>query len=714
MTTAIETLPSPQWYRKLEGKIDKEILLLKDTRGVFLLDKVDERNIVHFTKTCIDNPWANHLFLCVLVSADRNKDSNTILNTTKTLNPRLKDIFLAFNLNEMYEFNVEEHLYKYLKGDIFSEHSYSQRTMLLKHYRTLTYQVKKWMTQKLSVNQQDYFEQFLFHMPSFDSRDFTFDKLSKEQAQDTRKNETDAIVPFLPQIRSEAHFRWNQIKRLRDAFHKAREDAEKQSLPLPLEFHYDEPERVGERFYFLLWDKPSFVLHHQDQFTDKMIQHARERKSTYSEENKHHFIEFVKARSINDDDEGEGLWFTELIDKDVLGKWPQNATEEEIEEKRAILSKWGYGNENSKSPMPFCSSHKGIITSSTYVSMNKNKAKGSIFDIEPFYVACTFGLLAIDILTTTGARLNELLQINNTRACIMQPKKINNRLHYSFKAIPKGRDEAEEYHVSKQTLEIIQIVSRMLKNHYSDGKISSVEYRHDRKHLFPEPKPYYFQYNNKSFTQKGVNSCIRFLLHGLRFETQARTPVIVKTHLLRHAFATEAVQREKMPIDIVAKILHQRDLNVTGYYSAPTPTQIAESIGELQDVISNYVDLDEVLLRSPEDLQKELKEYSVKVGVFNKVLGGTCITDFVCPTKMACLGCNAKVPEPEQENELLEVIQLSKDMEKRFEKMGLGVEVRKAKEMQKQAKIELKEIDLIKKYREEQKHEPVIKYNSFW
>lgn len=101
-----------------------------------------------------------------------------------------------------------------------------------------------------------------------------------------------------------------------------------------------------------------------------------------------------------------------------------------------------------------------------------------------------------------------------------------------------------------------------------------------------------------------------------------------------------------MPIDIVAKMLHQKDLNVTGYYSAPTPTQIVESVSELHDVISSYVDIDDVYLRSPQELQKEFDVHAEKVGVFNKVLGGTCVTDYVCPTKMQCLGCKAKIPEP--------------------------------------------------------------------
>ncbi|MGV7643072.1 hypothetical protein PJN11_29120, partial [Mycobacterium kansasii] len=87
-------------------------------------------------------------------------------------------------------------------------------------------------------------------------------------------------------------------------------------------------------------------------------------------------------------------------------------------------------------------------------------------------------------------------------------------------------------------------------------------------------------------------------------------PVTVKSHLLRHAFATEAVQRQKIPIDIVAKILHQRDLNVTEYYSSPTATQVAHAVGELHDAIASYVDIDEVILRSPEELRRELEEHN--------------------------------------------------------------------------------------------------------
>lgn len=709
----IRDVPNNEWYDKLKGKVDGEILHLKDSRGVFLLDKLDERHLKYFLSACVNKPWANHLLLGILTSAEKNLDSHTIRNILININSRFQDVFLAFNLNMMSEFDVMEHLYKYFKGTVYPKHSNSMRMSFLKTYKAISSRMKKWLIHTLSIEQQEYFEQFLFPIPLFNSSDFPFEKLATEHAQSSRKDETDAIVPFLPKIRSEAHFRWNQIKRIKESFQKTIERVKEQNLSLPLEFHYEEPTRIGERFYFRLWDKRSFILHHEEQFPETIVKQAQKRKLTYSEKNNHHFLEFINSESIHGNDETEGLWFTELIEKGLLGQCYQRTTEEEMKKKQDYFKLWGYidVNSESKSP-PFFSGHKDVISSSVFLGRYKNNVRGIFFDVEPFYVGCTFGLLAIDILTTTGARINELLQISNTKECI-QTKMVKEKLHYSFYAIPKGRDGVEEFYVSKQTMQIIQTVSRMLKDHYG-GKIPSIEYRHDRKHLFPELKPYYFQYNHKAFKVHAVYACIRFLLHGLRFETQSGSPVIIKTHLLRHAFATEAVQRQKMPIDILAKILHQRDLTVTEYYSAPTPSQIAESVGELQDVISSYVDIDDALLRSPKQLQKELTEYSEKVGVFNNVLGGTCVTDYVCPTKMACLGCKAKIPQPEQEHELLEAIKVAEDMEKRFKKIGLEIEVRKAKEMRKQAKIELKEIDLIKKYREEQRYEPVIKSNTFW
>ncbi|MCM3342572.1 hypothetical protein M3650_29105 [Paenibacillus sp. MER TA 81-3] len=186
-----EKRPESEYYSTLQGKVDDNILDLQDVRGVFLLDKVNERNIKYFINQIMDMPWCNHLLLYMLVNTDRNLDPRSIELHLQSIHSRMRDLFQFYSIQEMRNLNQE---------------------------------------------QQSYFEQFLFPMPSFDSRDFSFGKLAKEQAQNNRKDETDAIVPYLPEIRATARFRWSQMKRLRDAFYKAIEGAQKRPNCLPLEF----------------------------------------------------------------------------------------------------------------------------------------------------------------------------------------------------------------------------------------------------------------------------------------------------------------------------------------------------------------------------------------------------------------------------------------------------------------------------------------------
>ncbi len=710
--TVLINKPQSPFYEQLLGKVDDQLLHLQDARGIFYLDKIHEKNLNYYIRYIAEKPWNNHLLLALYVYVDKNLDVGTISNVSTIMHVRLNDIFKSFHLLNMTELNVETHLYEYFKGSIYPEHSDNQRADFLGEYSSTSSAAKRWAISKLNNEQCSYFEQYLLPQPSYTSRDFSFTQSAKEQARNTRKSETDVIVPLLPKIRAEAHFRWNQLNRLRQAFLKTCEQVKSTNCELPLDFHYDEPERVGERFHFRLWDKPSFALNHQDQFSAVSLKAASKRTGAYSGDNNHFFFELIKVERYEDDEEAEGFWFIELFEKGVIGKWSQNATEKELTHKRALLNSWGYGEENStQNPEPFNSNHKGIITPSNFISRHQHKAKGILLDIEPLYAGATFGLLALNIFTTTGARLNELLQLSNTKECI-RTVKVDDKVRFSFYAVPKGRDEVEPFYISEQTMILINSVAKFLKEHYASEKIPSVEYRYERGHLFPEPKPYFFQYYQKTFGKGTISSILRFLLHGLNFETQGGKLVVIKTHLLRHAFATEAAQRQGISMNILAKILHHRDTDVTQYYSEPTSSQVAQAMDDYHDIVADYVDLDEAVLRNPEELEKALQEYKQQVGVFNNVLGGTCVTAYVCPIKMQCLGCQAKIPSPEKKHELEEAIELAKDMEKRYAALNLPVEVKKAKAMRKHARNELKEIDLIEKYREEQKYEPHIEFNK--
>ena len=89
------------------------------------------------------------------------------------------------------------------------------------------------------------------------------------------------------------------------------------------------------------------------------------------------------------------------------------------------------------------------------------------------------------------------------------------------------------------------------------------------------------------------------------------------------------------------------------YYSASTKQQISSSIQTLHENWVSYIDIQKGILRAPDELKDMFEEYRENIGTLSKVVGGICRIDSVCPTKMACVGCGAKVPRLEFKEEIL-------------------------------------------------------------
>src|SRR5690606_6100764 len=251
-----------------------------------------------------------------------------------------------------------------------------------------------------------------------------------------------------------------------------------------------------------------------------------------------------------------------------------------------------------------------------------------------------------------------------------------------------------------------------LKDSYESDTIPDVNYSiESRKHLLQDRK-YIFQYQSKHINEFSINAILRFLLHGLIVQASDGKQVVIKAHLLRHAFATHAVQTEKIPVDIVKTLLHQKDIEVTSYYSAPTTQQITESVSSLYENWVSYVDIQKGILRGPEELKELYDDYREKVGTMSKVVGGICTIDSVCPTKMACVGCGAKIPRPEFKEEIIAFYNWADESEKKFQKLNLPLEEKKMKIAKSRARNELKEIQLIEKTQKDELHAPEIHISS--
>ena len=75
ITLTISTIiPQSPFYQQLLDKVDEQILHLQDARGIFLLDKVNEKNLKYYINQVVDKPWNNHLLLAMLIYADKNSD----------------------------------------------------------------------------------------------------------------------------------------------------------------------------------------------------------------------------------------------------------------------------------------------------------------------------------------------------------------------------------------------------------------------------------------------------------------------------------------------------------------------------------------------------------------------------------------------------------------------------------------------------------------
>ncbi|WP_053376061.1 site-specific integrase [Paenibacillus sp. FJAT-27812] len=692
-------LHEKKWYKLLYGRIDEQILCLANYEDEYYWDQVDERVLKYFMNKVVGNPWDNHLALSLICVYDRQLSPSSIYNLASTINARLVELFSESQIDVMSQFNygiVE----KYLSGKLIKNHSERQRAMFLSAYNSFVFNISKWITTKFTTQLQEKLLPYVFPKLPFDNRDFSVRTTAIDNAKQIRKDETSAITPLLPEIRAEGHFRWNQLKRLRTVFHTLLEEASTLNKSLPIEFNYDESEFTKERWYFIIWDTQSFG----DEYNVG---------SKYDD----FFLEFVKAEKLDGSGKGDGPWFLDILKYRLIGDWSNELLNIEKSEKEMIvnyLKQWGYeGAEDGQGP--FKHRNPGLLTQGVFITRNSRNLNKILINLEPIYAACTFARFALDIFTSSGARMNELLQISYDKDCcvVTEDKKITPaKKNYIFRLIPKGRVDVENFYMPEENFRFINEIIGLLK--YSNGEkgIQEVEYQsQSRKHLMTKKK-YIFQYQGRHINEFTINAILRFLLHGIVIQTNEGIQVVVKSHLLRHAFATHAVQTEKLPIDIVKTLLHQKDIEITSYYAAPTQQQITESIGSLHDNWASYIDIQKGLIRGPEELREIYEDYSEKVGTQAKVVGGICTTDAVCPTRLACVGCAAKVPRPEFKDEITAYLKWAEESEVIFTEKGLLLEAKKMKISKNRAKNELKEIELVERYQRDEIYKPNIRFTN--
>src|SRR5260370_33578000 len=261
-------------------------------------------------------------------------------------------------------------------------------------------------------------------------------------------------------------------------------------------------------------------------------------------------------------------------------------------------------------------------------------------------------MVPLHMITANGMRIGEFQQLRANAECIVpivsppapDAEDQTPTVHWAVRAVPNGHRTPKTYYFDDEHLRLLSLIKLMLCEHYAidlqaGGDLPIVSMRGNNKHRF-QPDHYLFQYNYRCLHEGDLRGSIRFLVHGLVFQTLEGRRVTVRPHLLRHGFATWALNVAKEPIDIVAAILNQRNIAVTKYYGRPNPRAIAERSHGLMNQISGYIDIDDLILRSPEELREQLEKAKLTHGTLARVRGGSCLLSGECPIFFACVCCS--------------------------------------------------------------------------
>jgi Phage integrase family len=205
-----------------------------------------------------------------------------------------------------------------------------------------------------------------------------------------------------------------------------------------------------------------------------------------------------------------------------------------------------------------------------------------------------------------------------------------------------------------------------------------------------------------------MNTLIRFLLHGLALKTAEGRLIHITSHVLRHSFATELADM-KVPVDVIAEILHQKDHTVTKYYSRPTMTQVMNAA---EILFVDRIDVAAEALRSPDEIGRMLNDAQGKVGALTEVIGGTCVVANLCPVKFACIGCAGNAPDPHKRYQIEKKRTWAKTQSEWAKQRGLLAEERQLKQVIQDCDLILNEMDLITIAREDSSQTVVVNHES--
>lgn len=488
-----------------------------------------------------------------------------------------------------------------------------------------------------------------------------------DESQGRRKAATAAVHGKFYLFRNIAERRLSQLVRLRQAFRDACDRARSDpTVSFPVAFAYAEEavtpagsaRTVTHRFR--LWDGHALRRAHAP-VVSKRYYKVGEMARGFELGADALFLTYEGASAERETAEQAGFWFADLVRTDALTSDPD----------RASLAALGYAGAKTIYPPA-----RPDWPATTGAWLRRVAADlGLVFlPVDTLLATGLIGNAALQIMTKTGARVGEVLQIRLAREHLIRVGLQGGKEVIAFRARPKGRGAEVPFYIDGRCLKALHAWFAFLREH--EGGAAPVPPCHP---LQPkcEPAPYLFQFGGRHFDPQNINACLRVLLHGVDVSTAGGKTVQLSAHLFRHGFATE-MHALGAPLDVIALLLNQHDLAVTRYYARPTPARLVEV---QERIFLDRIDLTRTHLRAPAEIRRQLEDARGGVGALVPVVGGTCTVANMCPAKFACVGCAGNAPDPAKRAQVEEFKRIYEDMVRLASGQGLRAEERKAREV---------------------------------
>lgn len=610
-----------------------------------------QRRMIHRLRC----PSLRNVAFFVMTFADKNRQNDLSFFT------QLDTMMCEGGVAKYSDIDPDKFYEDYHSGRIFKEHSDGKRSRFIQTLLRLV-RLQDDYLHKLTPQQQEPLRPYLLRMPSDTHfwRESRLAQKDQESREARRKEEVAVVHEQFYLLREVAERRVGLVIRLREAYMQAiKAVQEGASTPLELVVE-DEVLEVGRKpqkakFYLTLW-RASDLKELHEQHGGAAYYAKREVSYLPDHPSRQSGYYLTYSRTLHEPP-SDRYWFSDIV-YDARDSTPSRESGE-------IFRRADY----RRIPRPPVS--QAVLA---WVGvLEKTIPNLEIVPVHFCVHATLMGDAAVQILTKTGARAHEFLQLRLEKEHLQKIKVKEGHDVVAFHAIPKGAAAEAPYFMDERCMKALH---RWWSFQQEIGYVFSrvpAAVSFGRKLA---PATYLWQQNGRHMDVNAVNGVLEFVLSGTPLIKPDGTRVRLTSHLLRHTFATE-MRSLDVPIDVLALLLKQKDTSVTAYYSKPTPLMLAEYQRRIFEVRS---DLTRTHRRSAKQIQIQLEEAVTKVGALAPVVGGTCTVAGSCPAQFACLGCFGNVPDPSKRDQVNEYRAHYAERATSAQRAGLTHEVRKAEQ----------------------------------